>query len=282
MKMNVLAVQMSSVLGDTRANYAKIYSLIENFYSENQNDGSNLPDLIVLPEVWTTGWYCDIFKDSADSFGETEEFLSKIARKHYVNIIGGSYIRGVNGVCKNTSPVFDRSGRLIARYDKIHLYAPDGEAKAVVPGDTPVIVEIDGVKTGLSICYDIRFPELFRSYINSGFAPELMINMSAWPLSRKEQYGIMAASRAIENQCYFLALSQTGHIKGNANNSGNSLIVDPMGNVIEKLGEKEGYIYTKINTEIVEQTRKTFPNLLNRRVHNFGFTPEIAGELNRV
>lgn len=281
MKKNILAIQMRSVIGDTRANYAKIDSMIEDFYSKI-TDTSKMPDIIVLPEVWTSGWDCSVFKDTVDSFCETEDFLSKIAQKHYVNIIGGSYLRGVDGLIKNSCPVFDREGKLVARYDKIHLYAPDGEAESVTPGDTPVMVEIEGIKIGLSICYDIRFPELFRSYINSPFPPEFMINMSAWPLSRKEQYSIMASSRAIENQCYFLALSQTGNIKGNINNAGNSLMVDPMGNTTEKLDEKEGYIFTSINTDVVQKVRETYPNLANRKVHNFGFVPEFLGEISVV
>ncbi len=280
MKKNILAIQMNSTVGDIRENFAKVDSLIEKFYS-NLSDESH-PDIIVLPEVWTTGWYPEIFKDSVDSFDETEEFLSKIARKHFVNIIGGSYIRGVNGLIKNTCPVIDRQGRVVCRYDKIHLYSPDGEAKAVTEGDTPIIVEIEGIKIGLSICYDIRFPELFRSYSNTPYPPELLINMSAWPLSRKEQYQAMATSRAIENQCYFLALSQTGNIKGNINNSGNSVLIDPMGNVVEKLDEKVDYIFAKINTEIVDNTRKTFPNLKNRKVHSFGFVPEFFGGVSVV
>lgn len=281
MKKNILAIQMNSILGDTRANYAKIDSMIEKYYSSIQ-DNSELPDIIVLPEVWTSGWDCSIFQNCIDSFNETEDFLSKIARKHYVNIIGGSYLRGVEGLVKNSCPVFNREGKLLQRYDKIHLYAPDGEAETVTSGDKPVIVQLDGLKIGLSICYDIRFPELFRSYINSPFTPELLINMSAWPLSRKEQYQVMAQARAIENQCYFLALSQTGHIKGNINNAGNSLIVEPMGNIIEKLSEKEGYLTAKINTDIVYETRKKFPNLLNRKIHNFGFVPEFSGEMQNV
>lgn len=281
MKKNILAIQMNSILGDTRANYAKIDSMIERYYSQIQ-DNSDLPDIIVLPEVWTSGWDCSIFKNCIDSFGETEDFLSKIAQKHYVNIIGGSYLRGTNGIVKNSCPIFNREGKLLQRYDKIHLYAPDGEAETVVAGDTPTIVVLDEIKIGLSICYDIRFPELFRSYINSPFVPELLINMSAWPLSRKEQYTVMAQSRAIENQSYFLALSQTGHIKGNINNAGNSLMVEPMGNIIEKLGEAEGYLSAKINTDIVYETRKKFPNLKNRKIYNFGFVPEFTGELQNV
>lgn len=273
---------MQSVLGDTRANYLKVSDMIDGFYKTLPSDTKNMPDIIVLPEVWTTGWYPELFKDSVDLFDETEEFLSKIAQKYYVNIIGGSYIRGDKDLIKNTCPVINRKGQLVARYDKIHLYSPDGEAKYVKEGSKPVIVNLEGLKIGLSICYDIRFPELFRSYINTPFAPELLINMSAWPLSRKEQYTIMASSRAVENQCYFLALSQTGNIKGNVNNSGNSVFVDPMGNIKEKLGEKEDYIYTSVETAVVSKVRETYPNLLNRKIHNFGFVPEIAGDMASV
>lgn len=90
---------MNSILGDTRANYAKIDSMIEKYYSSIQ-DNSELPDIIVLPEVWTSGWDCSIFQNCIDSFNETEDFLSKIARKHYVNIIGGSYLRGLKALLK--------------------------------------------------------------------------------------------------------------------------------------------------------------------------------------
>lgn len=265
---------MQSEIGGKRANYAKISSMVDGFYNKNSVN----PDIIVLPEVWTTGWYCDIFDEMAEKDNETEAFLSNIAVKYNVNIIGGSYIKRTDGVCKNTCPVILRDGSLIARYEKIHLYSPDGEAKAVTSGMTPVIVNIEGLNIGLSICYDIRFPELFRSYINTTTPPELLINMSAWPLTRKEQYVLMASSRAIENQAYFLALSQTGEIKDGVYNSGNSLLVHPMGQTIVRLDENEGYIFNTIDTMEVQKVRDEFPNLENRKVRNFGFNPYYAGD----
>lgn len=265
---------MRSEIGSKRANFAKISSMIDEYYDKNQTK----PDIIILPEVWTTGWYCDIFDEIAESDNETEAFLSDIALKYNANIIGGSYIRKTDGVCKNTSPVILRDGNLIARYEKIHLYSPDGEAKAVKSGSIPVIVNIEGLNIGLSICYDIRFPELFRSYINTDTPPELLINMSAWPLTRKEQYSLMAASRAIENQAYFLALSQTGEIRNGVYNAGNSLLVHPMGCRIVQLDENEGYIFDTIDIKEVQKVRGEFPNLENRKVHNFGFNPCYIGE----
>ncbi len=274
MKKNILAIQMKSEIGDKRANYAKISSMIDSFYLENED---KTPDIIVLPEVWTTGWYCPIFGDMAEDGRETESFLSSIAKKYNVNIIGGSYIRRVGSTCKNTCPVILKDGSLIARYEKIHLYSPDGEAEFVSSGARPVIVNIEGVDIGLSICYDIRFPELFRSYINTDTPPMLLVNMSAWPLTRKEQYSLMAASRAIENQAYFLALSQTGEIKDGVFNSGGSILVEPMGDTVIRLDEKEGYIYSELDFHQVQKTRETYPNLSNRKIHDFGFSPDYIG-----
>ena len=203
--------------------------------------------------------------------------MAELAKKYNVNIVGGSYIKETDGVCKNTCPVIIRDGQTSARYEKIHLYAPDGEADVVSSGTTPVVVDIEGLKIGLSICYDIRFPELYRSYINTDFAPDMMINMSAWPLSRKEQYASMAQARAIENQCFFLALSQTGRIKENLYNAGSSVLVEPMGKIVSKLEYKESFILAEINTDIVNKVRTTFPNLNNRKVYDFGFKPEKMG-----
>lgn len=275
MKKNILAIQMTSTIGDIEANYAKVRSMVQEFYSHA--NPSKLPDFIILPEVWTTGWFCEIFGDIAEKDNRTEAFLSEIAKEFNVNVIGGSHIKEINGTIKNVCPCINRSGDIVARYEKIHLYAPDGEAKAVKSGDVPVIVELDGLKIGLSICYDIRFPELFRSYINSDFVPEFMINMSAWPLTRREQYESMAKARAIENQCYFLALSQTGAITKDVYNAGSSLLVEPMGSVVSKLDDKEGWIFSEIDTSLVESTRNTYPNLANRKVHDFGFVPKFFG-----
>jgi len=282
MLKNILAIQMSSVIGNYEANCKKVSDLISNFYSNHCKDIKRL-DIIFLPEVWTLGWYTDCFKDLAKKNEDAVGFLSEIARKYDVNIIGGSYIRIEKKsdilddvIYKNSCPVINRKGELCAFYDKIHLYSPDGEAKAVKSGNTPFIVNVEGLKIGLSICYDIRFPELFRSYMTDKNMPDMLVNLSAWPKTRRIQYDAMAKSRAVENQSYFLALSQTGLIKDDVYNSGCSLLAATLGETLAILDEDEGFIFETIDTGIVESIRADYPNLENRKVNDFGFYPEYV------
>lgn len=104
MKKKILAIQMNSIIGDIDGNFAFVESFIEDFYSKTDV----FPDIIVLPEVWSIGWYTKIFKNCADKNNATEKFLSEIAKKYSVNIIGGSYIRKNGDNCKNTCPVINR------------------------------------------------------------------------------------------------------------------------------------------------------------------------------
>ncbi len=261
MQKNILALQFRANLEDKTANFKKVEEMFEAALNKGQ------PDILFLPEVWQTGWYCDNFPSNAEpENGPTVEFLSNLARKYEINIIGGSYIRKDGDKLKNTTPVINRCGELVANYDKNHLFALDGEAKYVTEGKKLLCVELEGVKIGLSICYDIRFPELFRafggaqSHVNM---PQLLVNLSAWPKTRTAHYTTLCAARAIENQAYFLGLSQTGEIKEGCGvyNSGNSLLVGPFGDVVERLNEEEGFIFQTIDTESVAQIREKFPNL---------------------
>ncbi len=272
MLKNILALQMSSVIGNFEANFNKVSNMLSRFYGDRNN--TKQPDIIFLPEVWTLGWYTECFREKAFENKGAINFLSDTAKKYNVNIVGGSYIREENGVYKNSCPVFNRNGELCAIYDKIHLYSPDGEARAVSAGVTPVIVDIEGLKIGLSICYDIRFPELFRSYIASDNKPDMLVNLSAWPKTRRAQYDAMAKTRAVENQSYFLALSQTGLIKDEVYNSGFSTFAAPLGESMAVLGEEEAFIFETIDTDVVKKVRETFPNLENRKVNDFGFYPK--------
>lgn len=285
--LKILAIQMSSVIGDKWENLSKIADLIE----KNIKKGT---DIIVLPEVWTVGWKPSEFEDSAEDLdnSETIEFLTELAIRYNVNIIGGSFITKKDDKYYNTCPVINRDGELIATYDKMHLFSYYGcdEGKFIENGKNPVLVnycwdtreiasvdnncqsrkpmsrnDADGIKIGLSICYDIRFPEIYRAYRKAG--ADILINMAAWPLSRAVHWEALSKARAIENQCFMIALTQSGLIEENKNggewNLGYSRVIDYNGNVISEIKEGEGAMVADIKFEEMYEFRKKCTVLLD-------------------
>jgi len=233
--LKILSIQMSSVIGDKEANFHKAMDLIHH----NIKKGT---DIVILPEVWTVGWKPSVFKDSAEDIetSETIEFLSELAVVYNVNIIGGSFITKKDGKYYNTCPVINRDGELVITYDKMHLFSYYGcdEGKFVENGKNPVLIDIDGVKIGLTICYDIRFPEIYRAYRKAG--ADLLINMAAWPLSRAIHWESLSKARAIENQSYMIALTQSGLIENEEYNLGHSRVIDFNGEVVSEIQNKKG------------------------------------------
>lgn len=218
--IKVCALQMNSKTGDVKANYKKVQDIVSK---ELPADA----DFLILPEVWTVGWSCEDFPASAEYLesSETVHFLSDLAKQYNVNIIGGSFIRKMKqGKALNTCPVIDRCGRLVAVYSKNHLYSYCGcsEGDYIRIGDGPVMVTLDGVKIGLTICYDIRFPEIFRAYRKAG--ADLIVNMAAWGSKKPVPWETLTRARAIENQVYLVALTQSGPINNTEWNIGHSRI----------------------------------------------------------
>lgn len=265
MQKTILALQLPCELGDKKSNMEKVEALCLKLAKELGKKA----DFLFLPELWSVGWLPEIFEENAeDEEGETVSFLKNLAIKLNTNIIGGSYVRRHNGKLYNSIPVINRLGELLGHYDKNHLFALDGEAKVTEPGEKLLHIEIEGIKIGLSICYDIRFPELFRFWDAESSVPYLFVNLAAWPKTRKEHYTILSKARAVENQAYFLGLSQCGEIKNNVFNAGGSILVDPFGETIEELDENQGIIFKTIDTKIVDKIRETYPNLRARREYS--------------
>lgn len=260
--LKILSIQMSSIIGDKWENFSKIVDLIE----KNIKKGT---DIVLLPEVWTVGWKPSEFENSAEALdnSETIEFLSELAIRYNVNIIGGSFVTKEGSKYYNTSPVINRDGELIATYNKMHLFSYYGcdEGKFIENGKNPVLIEIDGVKIGLSICYDIRFPEIYRAYRKAG--ADLLINMAAWPLSRASHWEALSKARAIENQCFMVALTQSGLIEENKNggewNVGHSRVIDYNGEVISEIKEGEGAMFAEIKFKEMYEFRKKCTVLLD-------------------
>ncbi len=251
-KINISAIQMCSKIGDKKANFSNVVKLIER-------DVKSDVDIIVLPEVWTVGWSPRHFRESAELIdkSETINLLSQIAKQYNSFVIGGSFIEKVNDeIYLNTCPVIDRNGNLIAKYSKNHLFSYYGsdEGNFVTTGKNPVMVNLDGIKTGLTICYDIRFPEIYRAYRKAG--ADLFINCAAWGLNKPIPWECMTRCRAVENQTYMVALTQSGHIEGDEWNIGHSRIIDYKGESLAEIkDQKEGAMNAQINLKTMYDFR---------------------------
>lgn len=259
--VKILIVQMQSVLGDKEANFDKVNKLL----SGNE---SYCPDLVILPELFATGWFCDIYSQVAENIENSKilNFLKDIARKFHSNVIGGSFARfDEDGQVKNTCPVLDRNGNLIAKYDKMHLYSYLGDTENAnsVRGKTPVIAKTDIGKIGLTICYDIRFPEIYRCYAYGG--ADILVNVAAWPLSRKLHWETLSKARAIENQSYMIAVSQTGEIQNGIYNLGHSAVLSPLGETIAALDYQEAVLRAEFDLDTMKQLRESVKTLSDKQ-----------------
>lgn len=249
-KIKVSILQMSSCLGDVFKNIENVQNLLsQNLIEET--------DVLVLPEVWSVGWACQHFQASAKFQDDILRFLSETSKKYNVNIIGGSYIEEFQGEYYNTCPVFNRSGELIAKYSKNHLFSYYGceEGKYIQVGKNPVMAELDGVKFGLTICYDIRFPEIYRAYAKSG--ADVLVNCAAWGSNKPVEWEVMTKSRAVENQCYMIALTQCGEIENGQYNLGQSRIIGYKGEELSILNDnKEGFTTGELDISSMYEFRE--------------------------
>ena len=249
----LLAIQMGSIIADIDANVRKVEELLESSLSKKQ------ADFVFLPEVWTCGWECSCFKDCAENIDDSKSIamLKRIAKKYNTNIVGGSFIeKKADGTFANTCPVINRQGELVCTYEKNHLFSYYGcaEGDSITAGKDPIMVRLDGINIGLTICYDIRFPEIYRAYRKAG--ADLLVNLAAWGANKKIPWDSMTTSRAVENQTYFVALTQTGILKDGSENLGHSMILDYNGNVLSEIDKKEGGIYASIDLEEMYKFRE--------------------------
>jgi predicted amidohydrolase len=204
--------------------------------------------------------------------GKTSKMLSELAQEYKVFIHSGSIIeRYSDEKSYNTSFIINPNGEVIDKYRKIHLFDIDvkglpsyRESSTIQGGDSPVLIDLPFGKAGLSICYDLRFPELFRNYAING-AKVLFIPAAFTQYTGMLHWEVLLRARAIENQCYVIAAGQFGsYIAGKAC-YGNSMIIDPWGTVIARASEGEGLIIAEIEPDHVDLARKSIPCLAHRK-----------------
>jgi predicted amidohydrolase len=270
--MKVALIQMNSG-SDKNANIAAATSLIERAVAEER------PDWICLPEVFDFMGGSRAEKIAAAEVipgGPAYSAMQALARKHGVFIHAGSILEKIEGDERigNTTVAFNRRGEEVARYRKIHMFditAPDGqqynESATMKPGETVATYDCEGVTVGCSICYDIRFPNLFQALADRG--AQLIALPAAFTLQTgKDHWEVLSRARAIETETYFCASAQTGTFKqGNETRAtyGHSLVVDPWGLVVARASDGVGYVAARIDPARVKSVRDMIPVAKHRR-----------------
>ncbi|WP_155056288.1 carbon-nitrogen family hydrolase [Streptomyces blattellae] len=228
-------------------------------------DQAGAADLVVLPELWTTGAFAyEEFGSEAEPLeGPTYEVMAKAASDAGVWLHAGSIPeRDPDGPLYNTSLVFSPSGELAAAYRKIHRFGFDkGEAVLMGAGAGLVTVRLPETTVGVGTCYDLRFPELFRGLVDAG--AETFVVPAGWPERRRAHWTLLAQARAVENQAFVLACGTAGTHAG-VPQAGHSIVVDPWGEVLAEAGAGEQVLTVEFDPAKVGATREQFPALKDR------------------
>lgn len=254
--MKISCIQMDMLFGNRAENFARAEVLLEKTMQA-------APDVIVLPELWDVGFFPkENLADCSDDMGsETRAFVGGLARRHKVNIVAGSVAVACGGKTHNTAMVFDRTGACIAEYDKCHLFSPMEEDKYFTPGKRLCTFFLDGVKCGIILCYDLRFPELTRSLALQGI--DILFVPAQWPEARVEQWELLLAARAVENQVFTVGCNSCG-TAGETRFGGNSRVFDPYGKPLAKAGDGEENLVAHCLPEALESARKAIPIFADR------------------
>ena len=265
-RIRVACVQMTSGR-DKDANLARAEALVARAASTGA-------DLVVLPEKWNLIGGADDYRAAAEPLdgGESTEAMSGWARRHGITLVGGSITERRDGHEKlsNTCCVFDSDGSLAAVYRKIHLFDVEvgghvyRESEAEEPGTEPVVAHAEDWTLGLSVCYDVRFPELYRILALEGAELVTVPAHFTTPTGR-DHWHVLLRARAIENQCYVAAAGQVGETLPGKPAYGRSLIADPWGIVLAQAPDEETVIAAELDRARLREIRAKLPSLANRQ-----------------
>jgi nitrilase len=266
--MKIAAVQMVSA-PEWEANRAAAARLIAQAAAAGAT-------LVALPEYFCTMGRRDTDKlalAEPEGDGPIQRFLADTAREHGLWLVGGTLPlqtaqpqQALNRCC-----VFAPDGREAAHYDKIHLFAFDNgresydEGRTLRAGGAPVALDVGALRLGLSICYDLRFPELYRALMQPP-CDVLVVPAAFTHTTGQAHWELLLRARAVENQCYVLAAAQGGTHPNGRRTWGHSMVVDPWGVVLDVLPEGEGFVIAELDAERIAQVRLQLPALAHRRI----------------
>jgi predicted amidohydrolase len=258
--LTISLVQMDCRLGEPEHNFARAAAYVE----EAARRGSGL---VLLPELWSTAYALDRAPELASPLADSPEAggwfgrFAALAREHKV-WLGGSLLEARGGRAYNCLAIYGPDGCLAAAYRKTHLFRLMDEEKHLGAGDETVVLDAPWGKTGLAICYDLRFPELFRRYALAG--ARLIVLPAEWPHPRRTHWRTLLRARAIENQCFVAACNRIG-TTGSNTFFGASALIDPWGETLVEGGEAEMVLTATLDLAQVDAVRQRIPIFADRR-----------------
>ncbi|HEX5242919.1 MAG TPA: nitrilase-related carbon-nitrogen hydrolase [Tepidisphaeraceae bacterium] len=259
--MNVLALQLDIVWHDPAANIEKVRRLL---------DRAHIPEgaMLVLPEMFATGFSMDVEQTAGISISNTNEFLGALSRDRKACVVAGVVSRQQNGKPVNEAAVYLPDGKAL-RYQKIHPFTPGGESAQYDAGKQLLLFDWQGFKVAPFVCYDLRFPEVFRAATHRG--AQVLIDIANWPVARQEHWTTLLRARAIENQAYMIGVNRCGK-DPSFSYAGGSQIIGPRGGIIADAGPREGIITASLCLDALNEYRRELPFLADLR-------PEFLGKL---
>lgn len=254
--MNVIAFQLDIAWENKKANFDKVRRLLAKAAPEKDS-------LVVLPEMFATGFSMNAAEIAEEYGGETEQFLAGTAKEFGVCLVAGVAMRGRDGQVRNKALVFSASGELLAFYAKMRPFTLGGEAKHYAAGEKPVVFTWSGWTVAPFVCYDLRFPEIFR-VATAAHRPQLFAVIANWPQKRIHHWVRLLQARAIENQAYVVGVNRCGRDPQYVY-TGQSVIVDPHGEILADAADGEGWIASRLDLNALGEYRSELPFLADMR-----------------
>ena len=260
--MKVAILQLPIEEGQIEKNLDSMSALLDQAMNS-----AHRPDTVLLPELWNTGFYPQPISEYADNLDNWKNHMGRLASEYAVNLIAGSLPVERNRHIYNTCYIFDRTGQCVASYDKTHLFSPSGESKDFTPGNRITTFMLDGLKCGIIICYDLRFPELCRQLALQGIS--ILFVAAAWPIERIQHWDTLLRARAIENQFFVAAANGiSSHLGDTMHLGGGSAIYDPWGSLLvqgstDKM--KGEILQANLQPGVIDQIRRRINVFQDRR-----------------
>ncbi|MBI1387027.1 MAG: carbon-nitrogen family hydrolase [bacterium] len=253
--MRVNGVQLNIQWEDKPANFKRVDALLD---AQSIGPGG----LIVLPEMFSTGFSMNVSTIAEEEDGPTAVFLRELAAKRQAWVIGGVVRKAENGFGANEALVCSPDGKITSCYRKMHPFSYGNENNHYQPGGEIVTISLGDFTAAPFICYDLRFPELFRH--GSQLGADLLIVIACWPASREAHWMTLLQARAIENQAYVIGVNRVG-ADPITSYSGRSLIINPLGEIIADGGNEETVVRADLDSALPREYRERFPALRDRR-----------------